>query len=174
MSEPVESLEPALASISLKDPKYPLKVDYCPVCTMPFEYCPFSCTLIECKTHLESSNPELFSLIYSEIANGDPISVKQKTVKKTVVNTKVVVTRTSRNKRKAVITVSGLDAYGVDLKKAAKLFAGKFATGSSVVKNPQGTEDIVVQGDVQEEIYDMIVATWLEVPEDNIETAVGK
>jgi density-regulated protein len=33
----------------------------------------------------------------------------------------------------------------VDLKKAAKLFAQKFATGSSVTKNAQGLDEIVVQ-----------------------------
>lgn len=34
----------------------------------------------------------------------------------------------------------------------AKFFAGKFATGSSVSKNPQGEDEIVVQGDVGDEI----------------------
>lgn len=47
-------------------------------------------------------------------------------------------------------------AAGVDLKKAAKLFATKFACGSSVTKNPQGLDEIVVQGDVSGEIVEMI------------------
>lgn len=51
----------------------------------------------------------------------------------------------------------------MDLKKAAKLFATKFACGSSVTKNPQGTDDIIVQGDVQDDIYDLILKTWKEV-----------
>jgi density-regulated protein len=46
---------------------------------------------------------------------------------------------------------------GVDLKKAAKLFAQRFATGGSVTKNAAGIDEIVVQGDVSHEIYDMIV-----------------
>ena len=45
---------------------------------------------------------------------------------------------------------------GVDLKKAAKQFAQKFATGASVTKNTQGQEEIIVQGDVSAEIVDMI------------------
>jgi len=76
-----------------------------------------------------------------------------------------------RNKRKHVTTVHGLEAFNVDLKKAAKLFAQKFATGSSVSKNPQGEEEIVVQGDVTEEIIDMIadqVGVLKGVPEKNI------
>ena len=42
------------------------------------------------------------------------------------------------------------------MKKAAKQFASKFATGASVTKNAQGQEEIVVQGDVSDEIVDMI------------------
>lgn len=59
----------------------------------------------------------------------------------------------------------------MDLKKAAKLFAQKFATGSSVTKNPQGLEEIVVQGDVSGEIVEMIedgVGLLKGVPKDNI------
>lgn len=36
----------------------------------------------------------------------------------------------------------------VDLKKAAKLFSNKFATGASVTKNNIGVDEIVIQGDV--------------------------
>jgi hypothetical protein len=59
----------------------------------------------------------------------------------------------------------------VDLKKAAKLFAQKFATGSSVTKNPQGQDEIVVQGDVTDDIVEMIenqVGVLKGVPEDNV------
>jgi density-regulated protein DRP1 len=48
----------------------------------------------------------------------------------------------------------------VDLKKAAKLFANKFACGSSVTKNNQGNDEIVVQGDVSDEIFDLILEHW--------------
>ena len=60
---------------------------------------------------------------------------------------------------------------GVDLKKASKLFAQKFATGASVTKNPQGLEEIVVQGDVSGEIVEMIeeqVGVLKGVNADNI------
>lgn len=60
---------------------------------------------------------------------------------------------------------------GVDLKKAAKLFAQKFATGASVTKNPQGQEEIVVQGDVSGEILEMIeeqTGVLKGVPADNV------
>jgi density-regulated protein DRP1 len=65
----------------------------------------------------------------------------------------------------------------VDLKKAAKLFASKFATGASVTKNVQGQDEIIVQGDVADEIMDMIseqVGVLKGVPEDNVEIVEEK
>ena len=62
----------------------------------------------------------------------------------------------------------------MDIKKAAKLFANKFACGSSVSKNAQGNDEIVVQGDVQDDLYDFIIATWTHIPEENIELTEGK
>jgi hypothetical protein len=62
-------------------------------------------------------------------------------------------------------------ALGIDLKKAAKQFATKFATGASVSKNAQGLDEIVVQGDVTDEIVEMLegnVGVLKGVPEDNI------
>lgn len=59
----------------------------------------------------------------------------------------------------------------MDLKKAAKLFAQKFATGASVTKNPQGLEEIVVQGDVSAEIVDMIeegAGILKGIPKENV------
>lgn len=65
---------------------------------------------------------------------------------------KVIIKRSERNKRKFVTSVHGLDYFGVDLKKAAKLFANKFATGASLHKGPQGEEEIIIQGDVSDEV----------------------
>ena len=47
---------------------------------------------------------------------------------------KVLIKRVERNKRKYVTAVSGLEAHGLDLKKVAKEWGKKFATGSSVTK----------------------------------------
>ena len=53
--------------------------------------------------------------------------------------------------------IHNLEAFGIDLKKAAKFFAQRFATGSSVSKNPQGQDEIVIQGDVWEEVVSPFV-----------------
>jgi density-regulated protein len=82
----------------------------------------------------------------------------------------VIIKRVERNKRKYVTAVSGLEAFGLDLKKVAKDFGKKFATGSSVTKTAAGGEEIVVQGDVSEEIEEFLVENYDgKVPEDNIE-----
>jgi density-regulated protein len=51
------------------------------------------------------------------------------------------------------------------LKDAAKFFASKFACGSSVT----GSDEIVIQGDVKDELFDLITEKWPEIDEDTIE-----
>lgn len=57
----------------------------------------------------------------------------------------VVLERNTRNKKKCITTISGLDMFGVKLGEASKLFGKKFASGASVVKNAEGKEHIDVQ-----------------------------
>lgn len=70
--------------------------------------------------------------------------------------------------------VSGLEAFNLDLKKVSKEFGKKFATGSSVTKLASGGEEIVVQGDVSDEIEEFILEKYKEIPEDNIELIEDK
>lgn len=66
---------------------------------------------------------------------------------------------------------------GIDLKKAAKFFGKRFATGSSVAKNPQGKDEIVIQGDHSDDIMELIeekVDFLANVPEDNVEQVEEK
>lgn len=92
-------------------------------------------------------------------------------------SSKILIKRQERTKRKMTTSIQGLEVFGIDLKKASKLFANKFATGASVSKNPQGDDEIVIQGDVAYEVEEMLLKkTGKEgdtfggkVPEDNIE-----
>ena len=52
----------------------------------------------------------------------------------------MLIKRVERNKRKYVTAVSGLEAHGLDLKKVAKEWGKKFATGSSVTKSASGSQ----------------------------------
>merc|ERR1711968_124056 len=78
------------------------------------------------------------------------------------------ITRQTRNKRKAITTINGLDMFGVKLADAAKKFGKRFACGSSVVKTASNTEEIDVQGDFMDEIGEMICAQYKEITEDDI------
>ncbi|KAJ3164133.1 Translation machinery-associated protein 22 [Geranomyces variabilis] len=163
---------------------------YCGVCTLPIEYCEFAGTVSKCQKWLRNKDEALFAKTWPDIdlsqkleetTIDDGMTKEQKKAEakaaqeaKKKANQRVVIKRIERSKRKCVIEVSGLELFGVDLKKAAKLFATKFATGASVTKNPQGTDDIVVQGDVQDDIYDLVVETWEQVPEEQIELTEGK
>lgn len=51
------------------------------------------------------------------------------------------------------------------MKQAAKFFGSKFACGSSVT----GEDEIVIQGDVKDELYDVIPDKWPEIDEEGIE-----
>jgi density-regulated protein len=64
----------------------------------------------------------------------------------------------------------------LELKKVAKEFGKKFATGSSVTKNAAGTgEEITVQGDVSEDILEYLIEVHGEkIPEDNVELVEDK
>lgn len=96
----------------------------------------------------------------------------------------VIIKRVERTKRKCVTTIHGLEVFGkqffvvqvyilellfltciidVELKKAAKMFANRFACGSSVAKNNQNQDEIVVQGDFSDELLDLILANWPHV-----------
>lgn len=47
----------------------------------------------------------------------------------------------------------------IDLKVAAKFFGTRFACGSSVT----GDDEIVIQGDVKDDLFDIIPEKWPEV-----------
>ncbi|KAF3038493.1 Translation machinery-associated protein 22 [Didymella heteroderae] len=89
-------------------------------------------------------------------------------------SSKITIKRIERNKRKYVTAVSGLEAFGLDIKKVSKDFGKKFATGASVTKLPGGGEEITVQGDLSEDIEEFILEKYKDVPEDNIELVEDK
>ncbi|ODN78363.1 translation machinery-associated protein 22 [Cryptococcus amylolentus CBS 6039] len=153
---------------------------YCSVCSLPTEYCEFGPSVSKCKTWLKEKDDDEYEKIWGEGAlaakigtlsldkqekiEADAAKLEKKAAKKAEAeskkkeSTKVIIKRSERTKRKHQTHIQNLELFGVDLKKAAKQFAGKFATGSSVSKNPQGEEEIVIQGDVGDDIVEMIRA----------------
>lgn len=79
----------------------------------------------------------------------------------------VVLERATRNKKKAITTITGLDGFGVKHSEASKLFGKKFASGASVTKNAEGKEQIDVQGDFVDQAAALIEKQWGDkVPKD--------
>ena len=48
-------------------------VQYCDICSFPYEYCEYGSSLSKCKANLEAKNPELFAKLYSEEALEDKL-----------------------------------------------------------------------------------------------------
>lgn len=71
-------------------------------------------------------------------------------------SSKVTIKRIERSKRKHVIAIHGLEVFGIDLKKLSKTFASRFATGASVTKSVEGTDEIIIQGDVGDEVEEYV------------------
>ncbi|KAK4231045.1 putative translation machinery-associated protein 22 [Podospora fimiseda] len=171
-------------------------VVYCGVCKLPPEYCEYGGTTKKCQEWLSKNHSSLYERIWSvealeaataslsvEAQERAAKDAKKKAAKaeaaeqkqaEKLSNSVVTIKRIERNKRKYVTSVSGLEAFGLDLKKVAKDFGKKFATGSSVTKVPSGGEEIVVQGDVSDEIEEFLLEKYKEIPEDNIELVEDK
>ncbi|ATY63436.1 Density-regulated protein DRP1 [Cordyceps militaris CM01] len=171
-------------------------VTYCGVCTLPPEYCEYGGTVKKCQDWLQTNQKAMYDRIWSaealeaataslsvEAQKRAAKDAQKKTAKAEAAEAKqadklaksiITIKRIERNKRKFVTAVIGLETFGLDLKKCAKDFGKKFATGSSVTKVPSGGEEIVVQGDVSDELEEFILEKYKDIPEDNIELVDDK
>jgi density-regulated protein DRP1 len=89
-------------------------------------------------------------------ANGKASGKKKKKGKEPA----VVIEKNSRNKRKCITIISGLDIFGVKLTEAAKLFKNKFASGCAVTKNAENKEEITCQGDFLDQAVVLILKQY--------------
>ncbi|TVY71226.1 Translation machinery-associated protein [Lachnellula suecica] len=171
-------------------------VTYCGVCSLPPEYCEFGGTVKKCQDWLQKEYPPMYERLWSEDALAAATSTLSLDARKraekdahkkalkaeaaeakhaqTIASSKVTIKRVERNKRKYVTAVSGLEAFGLENKKVAKDLGKKFATGASVTKVASGGEEIVVQGDVSEEIEEFLLEKYSVIPQDNIELVEDK
>lgn len=88
--------------------------------------------------------------------------------KEAEVEKKICLSIAPRGKKKAVTVVQGLKTFGIDLKVASKFFGQKFACGASIT----GDDEIVIQGDFKDELFDLIPEKWPEVSEHIQEKSV--
>ncbi|XP_019431122.1 PREDICTED: translation machinery-associated protein 22-like isoform X2 [Lupinus angustifolius] len=172
----------------------PIRVIYCPICSLPPEYCEFGSDFDKCKPWLIQNVPHIYPDLIKEANENDIDKVadklqstgissgtsaaaatsasKQEVVKrlpggkiKKKDRQEVVIEKVVRNKRKCITTVKGLELFGIKLSDASKKLGKKFATGASVVKGPTEKDQIDVQGDIAYDIVEFITDTWPDVPE---------
>ncbi|CAH9104928.1 unnamed protein product [Cuscuta epithymum] len=173
----------------------PVQVLYCGVCGLPPEYCEFGGPDFEkCKPWLIQNAPNVypdllrgadgkesdtvadqFQATSISDAGAGSSAPKQEEVKrlpggkiKKKDKQEVVIEKMTRNKRKCITTIKGLELFGIKLSDASKKLGKKFATGASVVKGPTEKEQIDVQGDIAYDIVDFITETWQDVPESAV------
>lgn len=176
----------SLESPSDSDSKYPQKVLYCGVCSLPTEYCEYMPEPAKCRQWLEKNFPDVFARMTLAVnapkqdtgpgevppaveeeekkkqKRGGRGQIKQK--KKTVPQ-KVTIARIPRAKKKFVTRVCGLGTFDIDLKEAQRFFAQKFSCGASVTAE----DEIIIQGDFTDDIIDVIQEKWPEVDDDSID-----
>jgi len=156
--------------------KYPLLVEYCGNCSMPFEFRENYPDQDGCRKWLEENMPEQFAALALEGEDGDGEDGKKrqkrggkgmmKAKKKEVeVEKKIILSIAPRGKKKAVTVVQGMKTFGIDLKVASKFFSSKFACSSSIT----GEDEIVIQGDVKDDLFDVLPEKWPEIDEDLID-----
>lgn len=154
------------------------EVVYCGVCSYPPEYCEFSGKLKRCKKWLHENHSDIYAKLYGDQAEDEVNNLGTKLAESSIgeeregklekdllkmqrkeenkeqrelakkLSSKVIIKREARTKRKFIVAIQGLEVFEIDMKKLAKTFASKFATGCSVSKNAEKKEEIVIQGDV--------------------------
>lgn len=144
----------------------------------PLQYCEFGGSFKRCKEWLEKNNSELYNDLYSvdrlETMTSSLSLEKQEEIDRKIqkqqakeeakaerelqkkLSSKVTIKRIERSKRKHVIAIHGLEVFGIDLKKLSKTFASRFATGASVTKSVEGKDEIIIQGDVGDEVEEYV------------------
>jgi len=160
--------------------KYPLFITYCPpeICdSWPLEYCEFHPGNEKAKEWMEKNLTDDVRDLFL-VGDGDENSDEGKKKRQTrggrgVIKTKqkhdvekhITLSRSCRGKKKYTTIVTGLSSYDIDLKVASKCFGARFACGSSVT----GDDEIVIQGDVKDDMFDYLLEKWPQIDEDTID-----
>lgn len=152
-----------------------MEVEYCPQCTCPPEYCEYVACARGAAEKLEkvALDGDADASTAREGEGGDDAPAAKATEKTKSSKSKskakakeVVITRLSRNRRKMITNVVGLEKFDVDLKDASKMFGKKFACGCSVTKGATGRDELDLQGDYSEQLAALICEKYEVGAED--------
>eukprot|EP00607_Mallomonas_marina_P009181 CAMPEP_0182420028 /NCGR_PEP_ID=MMETSP1167-20130531/4511_1 /TAXON_ID=2988 /ORGANISM="Mallomonas Sp, Strain CCMP3275" /LENGTH=232 /DNA_ID=CAMNT_0024595399 /DNA_START=18 /DNA_END=716 /DNA_ORIENTATION=+ len=158
--------------------KYGQSPIYCAICSLPPEYCEYGPSYDQCLPWILKNCPEQLEVNVLAKALGKVTiddnkeeSTEGKKKKKrggasvpkkvTAVDTKVLIARIQRQKRKYITSVVGLDTVpDLKLKDAARIFGKKFSSGASLSDTPTGGKEIVIQGDVSYELPSLLITQF--------------
>ncbi|KAL3856481.1 hypothetical protein ACJMK2_011233 [Sinanodonta woodiana] len=158
--------------------KYPVDIRYCG--GENITYCEYYPGYERCKKWLEDNLPKEFEKLMSGKGGGDIEEEKDGEDKKKrqtrggkgAVKAKkklepegIKLATSTRGKKKKITIVTGLASYEIDLKAASKFFSNKFSCGSSI----SGDDEIVIQGDVKDDLFDILPEKWSIIDEESIE-----
>lgn len=155
-------------------------VTYCPICSLPPDFCQYGPVWEKCKPWCLENAPHYYpelSGVSLEDAKKKAEEINEKAKEKLLPGGKVkraksphvTIRKLNRGGRKCVTSVAGLDLFSIKLDDVAKLFKKKFACGCAVVKGENTLPDTVdIQGDFEDEVIDIIAAEWKQVPTDKI------
>ena len=155
----------AAASATQQGPPEPQVVEYDPITGVPSEFnefLPKDCEEYKkWKAAQESGAESQVADLKISAAPGEQIEKKLPGGKvKKKAKPEVILERNTRNKKKCVTTIAGLDTFGIKLSDASKLFGKKFASGAAITKSATEKDQIDVQGDFLEKAADFIIKTY--------------
>ncbi|KAJ5072289.1 density-regulated protein [Anaeramoeba ignava] len=167
-----------------------LKVEYCPHCRLPPEYCQYGPCFSKCKVWLAEIHPEILESIKNipkqtkkteektekktkntsnqetkQVENKKLIPNEEKEKEKGNTDGKIIISRSRRGGKKFITIIEGLSQFEVDLKKATKLFANKFSCGCNIEKDSDDT--VCIQGDVHFSLPDVLLKEF-KIPKTQI------
>jgi len=180
-------------------------MQYCGVCKCPYEFCEWGPLLPKCKEKITASWDELFpewggeekrleimtrwglegkadsnakkaqSAKKPADGGGDGDKLLPGGKKKEKVKAQVVIELNTRNKKKHITVVRGLEHFGVDTSAAAKVFGKKFACGSALQKGKNGIPDqIEIQGNCFEVLPEFILEKFKDIAIEDVVSKEGK
>ena len=130
----------------------PCVVTYCSICGMPPDFCKYGPSW--------DKHPEANGATQTD-STAAPIILAPQVVTKSATSGAVVTVKIApRVGRRYLTTIGGLEQFDIDVAKACKIFAKKFACG---VGKKDDSGEIEIQGDVEETIVATITSNWKQV-----------
>ena len=132
----------------------PVLVSYCSICGMPPDFCKYGPSWDKHPAAAAASD----SLPAGETGPvvAAPVVSSKPSTSSAIVSIKIA----PRVGRRYQTTIAGLEQFDIDIGKACKVFAKKFACG---VGKKDDSGEIEIQGDVEENIVATITSNWKQI-----------